>query len=82
MPSAGRAIVWSLLTAIVILLLGLMGLLYVAYNRDKQYQTEIQNLRHKIAKKDAQIEELQNQIRPQTPKADTSWTISPNSNGR
>jgi|GEM_PF-5151591 len=80
MPSAGRGVVWSLLTAIVILLLGLMGLLYVAYNRDKQYQTEIQNLRHKIAKRDAQIEELQNQIRPQLPQSDTSWTTSPDPN--
>ncbi len=82
MPSAGRGVVWSLLAAIVILLLGIVGLLYVAYNRDKQYQAEIQNLRQKIVKKDAQIEELQNPIRQQLLKPDTSWTIGPDPNRR
>lgn len=82
MSSAGRGVVWSLLAAIVILLLGIVGLLYVAHNRDKQYQAEIQNLRHKMAKKDAQIEELQNPVRPHLSKPDTSWTISPEPNRR
>ena len=77
MPSGGRSIVWSLLTAIVILLVGVMGLLYVSYYRDRQYESEIQNLRHKVAEKDAQIEELQKQFRQQTEAADSMQTTPP-----
>ncbi|MCY7357318.1 MAG: hypothetical protein LH609_07565 [Rudanella sp.] len=61
MPSAVRGVIWSLLTAIIILLLGLMGLLYISYNRDRQYASEIQYLRHKIAEKDAQIKQMKPQ---------------------
>ena len=77
MPSTRRGIVWSLLIAILTLLLGLMGLLYVSYNRDKQLKSEIQNLRHKIAGKDAQIETLETRIRRQTPNPDTSQITNP-----
>jgi cell division protein FtsL len=77
MPSAGRSIVWSLLTAIVILLIGLMGLLYVSYSRDKQYANEIQDLRHKMAEKDAQIDGLKTRLREPASRRDTLRTSTP-----
>ncbi len=59
-----------------------MGLLYVAYDRDKQYASEIQNLRHKVAEKDAQIEELQKQLRQPTSASDSIQTTFPPVNSR
>lgn len=80
MPSAGRSIVWSLLTAILILLIGVMGLLYVSYSRDKQYEVEIQNLRHKITEKDAQLDELKNKVLLPISLPDTVQRTPPTSN--
>lgn len=82
MPPVNRGFVWSLLTAIIILLIGLMGLLYVSYNRDKQYQTEIQSLRQKLTQKDEQIDRLRSQIRPSTTNLDTSWVTEPDTTFR
>jgi cell division protein FtsL len=77
MASGNRGLVWSLITAIIVLLLGLMGLLYVSYSRDQQYQSEIQDLRYKLTEKHNQLESLKNQL-PQRPAVpDTSWGVSP-----
>jgi cell division protein FtsL len=76
MASGNRGLVWSLITAIIVLLLGLMGLLYVSYSRDQQYQSEIQDLRYKLTEKHNQLELLRNQL-PQRPVVpDTSWGVS------
>ncbi|KAB7727029.1 hypothetical protein F5984_22590 [Rudanella paleaurantiibacter] len=63
--------------AIIVLLLGLMGLLYVSYNRDQQYQGEIQDLRQKLADKDNQLQILRSQIRQMPSPPDTSWETRP-----
>lgn len=65
------------MTAIVILLVGVVGLLYVSYNRDRQYENEIRSLRYKIAERDAQIEEWQKRFRQQTEVLDSLRTTPP-----
>jgi hypothetical protein len=74
MSTSRRGVVWSLLTAILILLAGVMGLLYISYNRDKQYDSEIRALRYKLTEQEAEIELLQNKLKRSVPPADTSWT--------
>lgn len=77
MSSVGRGVVWSLLTAIVILLVGLMGLLYISYRRDQRYQSEIESLRLKLREKEVQMDRLRGRSQLPTIAPDTSWNTAP-----
>ena len=76
-----RSIVYSLLAAVIVLLLGIVALLGVAYYRHQRLADETTDLRRNLTQQEGQIKELQSRledcdtlVQPITP-IDSSWTI-------
>ncbi len=88
MFSKKQGIVYSLLVAVLVLLLGLLAILGVNSNRADRFQNEINAIQHEVTAKDQQVKHLQKQLddcdsvpipaKPQSEinpsPADTSWT--------
>lgn len=82
MPPASRGIVYSLLTVVFVLLLGMAALLRVAYHRHQRLEDTTTDLQRHLFQQETQIKKLQQRLEDcDTLKAsapiDTSWaTIS------
>ncbi len=63
MVSVHRGIVVSLLVAIALLMVGVMGLLWVSHSRDQRYQNELQDVRRELIVKENELRELRRQLR-------------------
>jgi hypothetical protein len=63
MVSVHRGIVVSLLVAIALLMVGVMGLLWVSHSRDQRYQNELQDIRRELITKENELRELRRQLR-------------------
>jgi hypothetical protein len=66
MVSVHRGIVVSLLVAIALLMVGVMGLLWVSHSRDQRYQNELQDIRRELIAKENELRELRRQLRQTT----------------
>ena len=76
-----RSVVYSLLAAVVVLLLGIVTLLGVAYYRHQRLADETTDLRRSLTQQEEQIKDLRGRleacdtaVQPPTP-ADSSWTL-------
>lgn len=82
--STKRPFIYSLLAALVLLLLGLAGLLWISYLREQRYQDEVKSLQFELSRKQDSLQHLQEQLLfpvPKQPARDTSdgWSIAPKS---
>lgn len=81
MASASRSVVYSLLTVVFVLLLGLLALVWVAYNRHQRLVDATLDLQRNLGQQQRQITALQKQLRdcdtlkaaPSPPLTDTFW---------
>lgn len=82
MPPASRGIVYSLLTVVFVLLLGMAALLRVAYYRHQRLEDTTTDLQRNLSQQETQIKKLQRRLEDcDTLQAsvpiDTSWgTVS------
>lgn len=79
MPAASRGVIYSLLTVVFVLLLGIAALLGVAYYRHQRLEDETLDLRRNLTQQEGKIRNLQKRLEdcdtidiPATP-VDTSW---------
>lgn len=77
MVSLRRELVYSLLLAIGLLVGGLVALLWVANARERRYQDELSDLRRSLVMRDAEMQQMRQQLRQALITADSSWAISP-----
>lgn len=77
MVSLRRELVYSLLLAIGLLVVGLVALLQVSNTRERRYQDELNDLRRSIILQHAEIQKLRQQLQQATTAADSSWTSWP-----
>lgn len=79
--SSKRPFLLSLVAAVVLLLLGLAGLLWVSYARDQHYQDEVKSLQYDLSQKQDSLQRLKEQLLfpLPTPKRDSSdgWSAAP-----
>lgn len=73
MLSASRGIVYSLLTVVFVLLLGIMALLWVANNRHQRLEDATTDLRRNLGQQESQIRDLQERLED----CDTNVAIAP-----
>jgi len=78
-----RSVIYSLLAAVVVLLLGIVTLLGVAYYRHQRLADETTDLRRSLTQQEGQIKNLQERledcdtiVHPINP-IDSSWTSRP-----
>lgn len=79
-----RPFIYSLLAALVLLLLGLAGLLWISYLREQRYQDEVKSLQFELSRKQDSLQRLQEQLLfpiPKQPTRDTTdgWNNPPES---
>ena len=67
-----RPFLLSLVAAVVLLLLGLAGLLWISYTRDQHYQDEVKSLRFELTRKQDSLQRLKEQMLFPIPKRDSS----------
>ncbi|MFD2571108.1 hypothetical protein ACFSUS_10715 [Spirosoma soli] len=82
MSVGSRGVVYSLLTVVVVLLLGITALLWVAYHRHQRLEDATIDLQRNVSQQKSQIRELQERLEDcdtidTTPPADTSWNSIP-----
>ncbi|MCK8492453.1 CbtB-domain containing protein [Spirosoma sp. RP8] len=80
--SASRGVVYSLLTVVFVLLLGIAALLMVAYSRHQRLEDTTHDLRRSLDQQDRQIKNLQQRLEncdtvDSVAPIDTSWQLSP-----
>jgi len=79
--TVNRNVVYSLLTAVVVLLLGIVTLLGVAYYRHQRLADETTDLRRSMTQQEGQIKNLQERLEDcdtiVQPPIDSSWTARP-----
>ncbi|QIP12194.1 hypothetical protein G8759_05890 [Spirosoma aureum] len=81
MTAASRGVVYSLLTVVFVLLLGIAALLAVAYHRHQRLEDATQDLRRNLTQQEGQIKNLQQRLEDcdtvevKAP-VDTSWNSS------
>ena len=86
MLSASRSLVYSLLTVVFVLLLGIVALLWVANNRHQRLEDATTDLRRSLSQQESQIRDLRERLRNcDTHEAiapgDTAWKATPQPNG-
>lgn len=52
----------SLVAAVILLLFGLAGLLWVSYVRDQRYESEMKSLRDELIRKEDSLQRLKEQL--------------------
>ncbi|GAB3999319.1 hypothetical protein GCM10028807_49190 [Spirosoma daeguense] len=82
MTAISRGFVYSLATAILVLLLCIMALLGVAYNRHQHLEDATIDLKRNLSKQESKIVELQGRLEDcdtisRVVPADTAWTSAP-----
>ncbi|GAB3705155.1 hypothetical protein GCM10027592_37280 [Spirosoma flavus] len=82
MNAVSRGVVYSLATAILVLLLCIMALLGVAYNRHQHLEDAAVDLKRNLSKQESKIVELQERLEDcdtvsKVVPADTSWSTPP-----
>jgi Tfp pilus assembly protein PilO len=86
MPPARHELVYSLLTIVFVLLAGIAGLLWVAYNRHQHLADQTLELRHSLAAQSDQIINLKERLEHCDStelrlSADTSWSAKNTTSG-
>lgn len=82
MSAVNRGVVYSLLTVVLVLLMGIAGLLAVAYYRHQRLADETTDLRRNLTQQQGQIKNLQERLQDcdtnssEAP-VDTSWGYVP-----
>lgn len=77
MVSLRRELVYSLLIAICLLIVGLIALLWVANTREHHYQDELSDLRRVMAAQKAEIQALHQRLESNGSTADSTWNDWP-----
>ncbi|WP_461092046.1 hypothetical protein [Spirosoma gilvum] len=82
MSTVSRGVVYSLVAVVIVLLLGIMALLGVAYNRHQRLEDATIDLQRNLTQQENKITELQERLQDcDTTKAtapiDTSWNKPP-----
>lgn len=77
-----RGVVYSLLTVVFVLLLGIAALLWVAYNRHQRLENATIDLQRNVNQQESQIKNLQELLQDcdtvqRTVSPDTSWETVP-----
>ena len=75
-------VVYSLLTVVIVLLLGIAALLWVAYNRHQRLEDATIDLQRNVNQQESQIKELQERLEDcdtveGASSPDTSWNTVP-----
>ncbi|GAB3973117.1 hypothetical protein GCM10028806_26430 [Spirosoma terrae] len=78
MQIASKGVIYSLLTAVVVLLVGIAALVSVANYRHQRLEDATQDLRRNLTQQQGQIKNLQQQLEDcdtikTVPPVDTSW---------
>lgn len=86
MPPARHELVYSLLTIVFVLLVGIAGLLWVAYNRHQHLADQTLELRNSLELQSSQITNLKERLEHCDSteirlSADTSWNKPKSANG-
>ncbi|WP_080054539.1 hypothetical protein [Spirosoma aerolatum] len=82
MSTVSRGVIYSLVAVVIVLLLGIMALLGVAYNRHQRLEDATIDLQRNLTQQESKINELQERLQDcDTTKAmapiDTSWNTVP-----
>lgn len=82
MPPARHETIYSLLTIVFVLLVGIAGLLRVAYKRHQHLADQTLELRHSLNQQNSQINNLKERLEKcdsldSRPGNDNSWSTSP-----
>jgi len=82
MQATSKGVVYSLLTVVVVLLLGIAALLGVANYRHQRLEDATQDLRRSLSQQEGQIKDLQQRLEDcdtieATAPIDTSWDALP-----
>lgn len=78
MVSLRRELVYSLLIAVGLLLVGLVGLLWVSNARERHYQDELDDLHRSLLLRNAEVRQLRRQLQQMAMVPDSSRTGWPN----
>ncbi|WP_461126946.1 hypothetical protein [Spirosoma aerophilum] len=62
MPAASRGVVYSLITVVVVLLLGIAAILGVSYHRHQRLEDAAIDLQHNLSQQEGQIKALRQQL--------------------
>jgi Tfp pilus assembly protein PilO len=86
MSSVSRGVVYSLLAVVLVLLLGIMALLGVSYNRHQRLEDATADLKRNLSQQESKIADLQERLEgcdtiqatvQAVPPVDTSWNSPP-----
>ena len=82
MSAVSRGVIYSLVAVVFVLLLGIMALLGVAYNRHQRLEDATIDLQRNLTQQENEITKLQEQLEEcdtikTTIPADTSWSTRP-----
>ena len=82
MQAASRGVIYSLLTVVILLLLGITALLGVAYNRHQRLEDTTMDLQRNLTQQEGKIKNLQQRLEDcdtveTTAPRDTSWNTAP-----
>lgn len=82
MSTVNRSIVYSLIAVVLVLLIGIAGLLGVAYYRHQRLADETIDLRRSLTQQEGQIKDLQERLEDcdtidTSVPYDSSWSVAP-----